>query len=215
MARIPMRFKRITEAFDDDARAGCAKQRKRAFANSATDLSDLVDSFFFEDDGGGRDEGNADRSDRDDEDDRAKCEIRSEVEGCAGIWKILHPRGLRGLCKSRWEKTGRYPAGEYEYIDVMKLRQPLHLEVSFGGQFTIARPTKTYKSLLEIIPNIAVIKPKNLKQVVRLMCAAMRASLKTKDMMVSPWRKNGYMQTKWFGSYKRTTNASVEVNGGF
>lgn len=44
-----------------------------------------------------------------------------------------------------------------------------------------------------------------LKQVVTLMCRAMKESMKSMDMHVPPWRRNGYMQSKWFGSYKRTT----------
>lgn len=253
MAKIPMRFKRITEAFDDVARARlCQSSGSEHSTNSVTDLSDLVDSFF-EGDAGGRGKSCGENKvrdrqeeteyqeaesfygtnsetkemlidligdDADDEDDRAKRAIRSEVETLCRNLENSSSEGFKrhlmtllrqggfdaGLCKSRWEKTGRHPAGEYEYIDVLNSGNRYIVEVSFGGQFTIARPTKTYKSLLEIIPNIAVIKPNKLKQVVRLMCAAMRTSLKTKDMLVSPWRKNGYMQTKWFGSYKRTTN---------
>lgn len=39
------------------------------------------------------------------------------------------------------------------------------------------------------------------------MSNAIKESMKSKDMPMPPWRRNGYMQTKWFGSYKRTTNA--------
>ncbi|GKC19995.1 hypothetical protein Tco_1022145 [Tanacetum coccineum] len=125
---------------------------------------------------------------------------------------LLRQRGYdAGLCKSRWEKTGRHPAGEYEYIDILISNTRYIIEVSLESEFTIARPTKTYQTLLETIPKITVIKPNNLKKVVRLMCAAMRTSLKTKDMTISPWRKNGYMQSKWFGSYKRTTNSQPSM----
>ncbi|XP_076917380.1 uncharacterized protein LOC143577431 [Bidens hawaiensis] len=119
----------------------------------------------------------------------------------------LRHRGFdAGLCKSRWEKTGSHPAGEYEYIDILISGTRYIIEVSFGSEFTIARPTKTYQSLLETIPKITIIKPNELKKLVRLMCAAMRDSLKSRDIMVSPWRKNSYMQAKWLASYKRTTN---------
>lgn len=40
----------------------------------------------------------------------------------------------------------------------------------------------------------------------------MRQSLKKKEMHVPPWRTNAYMQTKWFGSYKRTTNGVPATN---
>ncbi|KAL6197863.1 hypothetical protein ACLB2K_027655 [Fragaria x ananassa] len=39
------------------------------------------------------------------------------------------------------------------------------------------------------------------------MCAAIKKSMKSVDMPMPPWRRNGYMLAKWFGSYKRTTNA--------
>ncbi|KAL4588946.1 hypothetical protein LXL04_001846 [Taraxacum kok-saghyz] len=256
MAIIPMRFKRITAAFDDDARARlCQSSGSEHSENSVTDLSDLVDSFFEAESGDhrgkscgenkGRDRCEETEYDReeesfygtdsetkemlvdligggtDGEDDRAKRVIRYEVETICrnlivsssegfkrNLMTLLRQRGFdAGLCKTRWEKTGRHPAGEYEYIDVLISSNRYIVEVSLGSEFTIARPTKTYQSLLEIIPIISVIKPNELKKMIRLMCNAMRASLKTRDMLISPWRKNGYMQSKWFGSYKRTTNA--------
>ena len=77
------------------------------------------------------------------------------------------------------------------------------------GEFEIARPTDQYTSLLEIFPQIFVGKVGELKQIVRLMCNAIRESMKSKDMPMPPWRRNGYMQTKWFGSYKRTTRSII------
>ena len=79
--------------------------------------------------------------------------------------------------------------------------------VFLAGEFAIARPTSSYQSLLELFPRIVVVKPYELKQVVRLMCAEMKKSMKIRDMPVPPWRKNGYMQAKWFGPYKRTVNS--------
>ncbi|KAI3803589.1 hypothetical protein L1987_31745 [Smallanthus sonchifolius] len=250
MAKIPTRFKRITAALDDDARARlCQSSGSEHSSNSATDLSDLVDSFFDgDDDDRGKSYGENESRDRleeteyqkaesfygtdsdtkemlmdligggaDDDDDHQKRAIRSAVEtACRNfenssegfkrhLMTVLRQLGFdSGLCKSRWEKTVRHPAGEYEYIDVLISGDRYIVEVSIGAEFTIARPTKTYQSLVEIIPKITVIKPNDLKKMVRLMCAAMRDSLKTRDMLVSPWRKNGYMQTKWLGFYKRT-----------
>lgn len=127
---------------------------------------------------------------------------------------------LSGLCKSRWEKTSLRPRGEYEYIDVVVAESRYVVEVFLAGEFTIARPTSCYQSLLEAFPRIAVIKHYELKQVVRLMCAEMKKSMKIRDMPLAPWRKNGYMQAKWFGSYKRTVNSvpmsnSPESDEGF
>lgn len=114
---------------------------------------------------------------------------------------------MSGLCKSRWEKTGRFPAGSYEYVDVNLSGNRYIVEVNLAAQFEIVRPTAGYISLLEVIPPIFVGKPEKLKQIVRLMCAATRESIKKADLLVPPWRKNGYMQAKWFSCFKRTTNA--------
>ncbi|KAI3963572.1 hypothetical protein MKW92_001119 [Papaver armeniacum] len=118
----------------------------------------------------------------------------------------LRQRGLdAGLCKSRWEKTGRFPAGTFEYVDVIISENRYIVEVFLGGEFTIARPTDRYICLLEVFPQVFVGKPDKLKQVVRIMCGASKQSLKKNDM----WKSNGYMQAKWLSLYKRTTN-SVE-----
>lgn len=54
---------------------------------------------------------------------------------------------------------------------------------------------------------IFVGKVEDLKRVVRLMCTAIKGSMKRSDLHIPPWRRNAYMQAKWFSSYKRTTNA--------
>ncbi|XVF87821.1 hypothetical protein PTKIN_Ptkin18bG0151600 [Pterospermum kingtungense] len=111
-----------------------------------------------------------------------------------------------GLCKSRWEKFGRHPAGSYEYVDVNVNGTRYIVEANLAGEFEIARPTTTYSSLIDVFPQIFVGKPEQLKKIVRLMCREIRESMKSKDMKVPPWRRNGYMQAKWSAHYKRTTN---------
>ncbi|KAB2026871.1 hypothetical protein ES319_D06G250900v1 [Gossypium barbadense] len=111
-----------------------------------------------------------------------------------------------GLCKSRWEKFGRHPAGRHEYIDVNVNRTRYIIELNLGGEFEIARPTTSYDSLIQIFPRIFAGKPEELKQITRLMCKSMRESMKSKGLKVPPWRRLGYMQAKWFAHYKRTTN---------
>ncbi|XP_059664648.1 uncharacterized protein LOC132310494 [Cornus florida] len=133
------------------------------------------------------------------------------------VMSLLRQRGLdAGLCKSRWEKTSLHPAGEYEYIDIINgsaTGDRYIVELSTISEFTIARPTNHYESLLEAIPRVLVCKEEELKRVVRLMCAAMRESLTQRDMHVPPWRRNGYMMAKWFGSYKRTPATTILGNG--
>lgn len=51
--------------------------------------------------------------------------------------------------------------------------------------------------------------PEELKQLVRIMCHEMRRSMKHVGIHVPPWRRNSYMQAKWFGFYKRTSNEMV------
>ncbi|XWS19337.1 hypothetical protein CRYUN_Cryun31cG0006600 [Craigia yunnanensis] len=111
-----------------------------------------------------------------------------------------------GLCKPRWEKLGQNIAGNYEYVDVNVYGIRYIVEVNLAGEFEIARPTTSYASLLEVIPPIFVGKPKELKQIVKLMCKAMRESMKSRDMHMPPWRRSGYMQSKWFALYRRAVN---------
>lgn len=80
------------------------------------------------------------------------------------------------------------------------------IEISLAEEFEIARPTACYTSLLEIYPQIFVGKIEELKQIVKIMCRAMKKSMKKMDIYVPPWRRLAYMQAKWFGSYKRTIN---------
>ncbi|CAM8989609.1 unnamed protein product [Rhodiola kirilowii] len=120
----------------------------------------------------------------------------------------LRERGFDvGICKSKWEKTGRIPSGEFEYMDINMSNTRYIIELNLASQFEIARQTKGYTTLLNLFPNIYIGKVEELKRVVRIMCAAIKVSLKSADMPVAPWRRNGYMQVKWFGLYKRTTNA--------
>ncbi|XP_041028392.1 uncharacterized protein LOC121268270 [Juglans microcarpa x Juglans regia] len=152
----------------------------------------------------------------------AKHKIRAEAEsasfGLIGdrsspsfkreLMARLRDRGFdAGLCKSKWDKSGRFPAGDYEYIDINVSGNRYIVEVSLAREFKIARPTDRYAALLDVLPRIFVGKVEALKQVVTLMCRAMKESMKSMDMHVPPWRRNGYMQSKWFGSnYKRTIN---------
>ncbi|XP_068640072.1 uncharacterized protein [Aristolochia californica] len=133
----------------------------------------------------------------------------------------LRERGLdAGLCKSRWEKTGRSLAGEYEYIDVVAGDDRYIVEINLAGEFAIARPTGRYLALLAHFPPVFVGKPEALKRIVRLMCTAVKESLESNELYLPPWRRTGYVQAKWFGTYKRTTNRRSARNelgpgGGF
>ncbi|KAK6774910.1 hypothetical protein RDI58_025911 [Solanum bulbocastanum] len=111
-----------------------------------------------------------------------------------------------GLCKLKWEKAGNRTSGSYEYIDVNVGVTRYIIEVSLAGEFEIARATPCYASLLENFPRVFVGKVEELKQVVRIMSRAIKKSMKKMDIYVAPWRRLAYMEAKWFGSHKRTTN---------
>ncbi|XP_050364962.1 uncharacterized protein LOC126783524 [Argentina anserina] len=113
------------------------------------------------------------------------------------------------LCKSRWEKTPSYPSGEYEYIDVIVNGERLLIDVDFRSEFEIARPTKSYKAILQTLPYIFVGKPDRLRMIIGIVSEAGKQSLKKKGMPVPPWRKADYIKAKWLSPH---TRAAVSVN---
>ncbi|XP_059307156.1 uncharacterized protein LOC132058812 [Lycium ferocissimum] len=132
---------------------------------------------------------------------------RSSTEFKRRLMNRLRDRGFdAGLCKSQWEKASNHTSGSYEYIDINVAGNRYIIEVSLAGEFEIARATPCYTSLLKIFPQVFVGKVEELKQVVKIMSRAMKKSMKKMDIYVPPWRRLAYMQAKWFGSYKRTTN---------
>jgi uncharacterized protein (TIGR01615 family) len=116
-----------------------------------------------------------------------------------------------GLCKSRWDHSGGFPGGEYEYIDV-KFEGPtgktdrMFIDIDFKAQFEIARPTAAYDALVQVLPQIFVGRADQLQWIVNVMSEAVKLSLKKRGMHLPPWRKPEYMRAKWFSSHIRTTN---------
>ncbi|CAH2038171.1 unnamed protein product [Thlaspi arvense] len=127
------------------------------------------------------------------------------------LMAFLRNKGFdAGLCKSRWERFGKNTAGKYEYVDVKRGDSNRFIvEANLAGEFEIARPTTRYLSLLAQLPSVFIGTPEELKQLVRIMCFEIRRSMKRAEIHVPPWRRNGYMQAKWFGHYKRTSNEVV------
>ncbi|XP_042518266.1 uncharacterized protein LOC122092039 [Macadamia integrifolia] len=109
------------------------------------------------------------------------------------------------ICKSCWDKSHSYPAGEYEYIDVIVQGDRLLIDVDFRSEFEIARSTKNYKSVLQALPAIFVGKPDRLQQIVSVVSDAAKQSLKKKGMDFPPWRKAEYMRAKWLSPHTRTS----------
>ncbi|CAM8988387.1 unnamed protein product [Rhodiola kirilowii] len=118
------------------------------------------------------------------------------------------------ICTSRWDKSPSHPAGEYEYIDVILEGERLLIDIDFRSEFQIARPTGSYKSLLQSLPFIYVGKAERLKQIVLIMAEAARQSLKQKGMPFPPWRKAEYMNSKWLAPHSRAATNSKDENCG-
>ncbi|RDX58471.1 hypothetical protein CR513_62212 [Mucuna pruriens] len=104
------------------------------------------------------------------------------------------------ICISKWDKSPSYPAGEYEYIDVVVEGERLIIDIDFRSEFEIARSTGTYKAILQSLPFVFVGKPDRLCQIVATVSEAAKQSLKKKGMHVPPWRKAEYMLAKWLSS---------------
>ncbi|XP_010488332.1 PREDICTED: uncharacterized protein LOC104766196 [Camelina sativa] len=115
------------------------------------------------------------------------------------------------ICKSKWDKSPSFPAGEYEYIDVIIGEERLIIDVDFRSEFDIARQTSGYKSLLQSLPFIFVGKSDRLSQIVFLISEAAKQSLKKKGMHFPPWRKAEYMRSKWLSSYTRAGGNADEM----
>ncbi|KAK4363687.1 hypothetical protein RND71_018928 [Anisodus tanguticus] len=115
------------------------------------------------------------------------------------------------ICKAKWESSGGLTAGNYEFIDVVRSdsfnRQTRYfIDLDFASEFEIARPTNYYERLSQSLPKVFVGQIEELKQILRIMSDAARRSLKSRGLHIPPWRKHRFMQNKWLGPYKRTSN---------
>ncbi|MBA0646735.1 hypothetical protein Goklo_014678, partial [Gossypium klotzschianum] len=95
--------------------------------------------------------------------------------------------------------------GEYEYIDVIIEGERLLIDIDFRSEFEIARSTKAYKSILQMLPFIFVGKTDRLQKIIAIVSEAVKQSLKKKGMHVPPWRKAEYVKAKWLSPHNRTT----------
>lgn len=126
----------------------------------------------------------------------------------------LRERGYNaGVCKVQWESAGNLVAGSYEYVDVVTEEEDGRryiVELSFAAEFEVARGEKGgYKEVTAALPEVAVARPEELLQVVRVVGKAAQRSLKAQGLHVPPWRKTRYIVAKWQGPYRRTTNGAA------
>ncbi|XP_077251822.1 uncharacterized protein LOC143891054 [Tasmannia lanceolata] len=112
-----------------------------------------------------------------------------------------------GTCKTKWESSGGgLMGGKYDFINVVGEEKGRYLvEVDLAGEFEIARASEKYERILEFLPEIYVGKPDDLRKIVALLSQEVKRSLHSRKLHIPPWKRNRYMQAKWFGPYKRTT----------
>lgn len=100
----------------------------------------------------------------------------------------------------------------------------LLIDVDFRSEFEIARPTKSYKAILQTLPYIFVGKADRLRRIIAVASEAAKQSLKKKGMHVPPWRKADYIKAKWLSPHTRATappsdeeasQPSIKITGEF
>jgi len=99
--------------------------------------------------------------------------------------------------------------GDYEYVDVIIEGERLLIDIDFRSEFEIARSTKSYKSILQLIPYIFVGKACRLQRIVSIVSEAAKQSLKKKGMPVPPWRKAEYVKAKWLSPHSRASSLAI------
>ncbi|KAH0633461.1 hypothetical protein KY284_036247 [Solanum tuberosum] len=136
------------------------------------------------------------------------------------VMKYLRDFGYNSaICKTKWESSsGSVKGGNYEFIDVIRSDSSNQMitryiiDLDFAAEFEIARPTNHYKRMLQSLQKVFVGKSEELKQILKVMSEAVRRSMRSKELHIPPWRKQGFMQNKWLGAYKRTTNILPSLN---
>ncbi|XP_047309168.1 uncharacterized protein LOC124912573 [Impatiens glandulifera] len=229
---IPMRFKRMSTVSESSG--------SEHSPEGSMNLSDLVNSFIEREAENNEDDIELSESETEihsysamkmelrsllGNNHQFKEEIQAEICDLIGsssserkriLMNRLRNRGFdAGLCKSKWERTGKHPSGSYDYIDIKTSDNRYIVEIDIGNEFSIARQSKPYSSLLDLFPSILVIKADDLKKIVKLMSKAMKNSLYSVEMSIPPWRTNGYMKAKWFSAFKRTINESPLQKGSY
>ncbi|KAL9245669.1 hypothetical protein vseg_019294 [Gypsophila vaccaria] len=103
-----------------------------------------------------------------------------------------------------WLSCPSCPPGSYEYIEIIIQEDPkgekvreMIVDIDFKSQFEVARPSESYKKLLNKIPSIFVGNKPQLSTLITLLCSACEDSLKDQGLHVPPWRRPTYMKSKW------------------
>ncbi|CAJ1921210.1 unnamed protein product [Sphenostylis stenocarpa] len=136
---------------------------------------------------------------------------------------ILYRRNVAAFLRERrhdaavCETAGDASGGSHEFIDVV---QPgaatwrYFVDLDFRAQFEVARPTRQFAEVMNTVPGIFVGRAEELKRTVSTLCDALRRCFRSRGLPVPPWRKNRFMQNKWFGPCRRTMDpVRLAVNG--
>ncbi|XP_078446273.1 uncharacterized protein LOC144715197 [Wolffia australiana] len=109
-----------------------------------------------------------------------------------------------GFCRSYWDETVGMPPAAHEYVDVACASGRRYIiDCDIASEFEIARPTPDYQALLLLLPEVFVGTTETLRDVVGLLCSAAVNSMHSMNMHIPPWRRESYVQGKWFGPYRR------------
>ncbi|KAF2284382.1 hypothetical protein GH714_021320 [Hevea brasiliensis] len=120
------------------------------------------------------------------------------------------------ICQTSWVTSLGCPAGDYEYIEIIVLKEEngktkssrLIVDIEFRSQFELARPTPSYKELTDTLPTIFIGSEEKLNNIISLLCSAAKQSLRERGLYVPPWRTTTYMQSKWL---KVTANSKNNI----
>ncbi|KAI3854233.1 hypothetical protein MKW98_024656 [Papaver atlanticum] len=154
-----------------------------------------------------------------------KCVCRRPVigGGCRSCMRreICERLGNAGfnsaICTSKWRKSPDIPSGEHTYLDVKDKSDPkkgeirVVVELNFRAEFEMARASEDYNKLINRLPEVFVGKAERLRTLIKVLCSAAKKCMKENKMHMGPWRKQKYMQAKWFGTCERTISSSSFV----
>ncbi|GKD44586.1 hypothetical protein Tco_1269231 [Tanacetum coccineum] len=102
--------------------------------------------------------------------------------------------------------------GEYEYIDAMIDEERLIIDIDFRSEFQIARSTKSYKVVLQTLPQIFVGKLDRLQKIINIISDASKQSLKKIQMPLPSWRRADYVKAKCLSPCTHIANTTVKTD---
>ncbi|XP_010428783.1 PREDICTED: uncharacterized protein LOC104713381 [Camelina sativa] len=114
-----------------------------------------------------------------------------------------HLEGCRVFrCTRKYEYIDVMVKGDGDGDDIIQLRRVI-VDLDFKSQFELAKQTKAYKDMTELLPRVFVATEERLRRVVSLVCGEMKKSMEKEGMSRPPWRTSRYMQSKWLPENRR------------